>query len=596
MTDDREFTTLAEPKSKEKAFSIKDEGDRKALAVEICKWANAAKSVRDEFSEGWKEILSAYYNNVPERVITDYIESPSHVAVPLLSSKLIALQDYVAGSITSPSPIFVAQSSTEDYGAIKRTEDTVEWLLSMADFTTKVWQDVEIAALYNRGMYMIDWVQTLKSHPETLLGTSAVENPVFAECGIRVKVIHPKDSIVYPNNVETVSEAIFAGYRARRSLRQVLSLMDAPNGDDAYYFTVKDITTDNDGDDVGTEEEAGGADILFENKQDEPVHIITGVAKLDLARTGRSSLYWVEVAEGSEELLHISPWTYYRPPFFCTSFRPTYGEYLTEDSVGRRLLPAQKIATESTNLLLDGTLMAQFPPGFYDVSAGLPDDMDAYQPGALYPVDSMPNIQYVTTQFNPNALSMISDMAENMGSQVLSIGDIATGVQYNPNTTASAVNAMEQARGVSTNSYLSRYAGKELTEMAQYIKELALKNYETLYAVYGEAIPAKETDLMIKCRWKVNGKSSTGSSEEKGMMIEKLMGMAVNLGFTELVPGLFKSLIENSGVPNKQELLSVIEQRETESENQALPGMGGMEQGIPPGIDPNSIPPGEGLV
>jgi hypothetical protein len=590
----KEFVIDVNDKKAGTKFNKNDEVSRLNLAQQIIDYADNDESTKGDLRPVWDETTSHYYTVSPERLITGHMASPSKMPVPVLSSRVDAIVNYITGAITNAYPYFVGNASGDDYKKVNQAEAMVQWALDRDGFPAKARLSAWQAVMFNRSYFYVTFGATPKSMPDALEGSAPVSgDPEFAECGVRVKVIHAKDFIAYPNNCESLSECVFVGFKADRTLRQIRALMDQ-----GYFIEQELEESTNAGEDFQKEIDAGGPSISYEDTVDEPVKTIIGLAKLDLDKKGSSSWWEVEVLESSRQTLRVVPYTYHRPCFFAPTILQPYGEILTSDSVARRILPAHKMIQEAVNLQLDGMMVTTFPMQFYNKDKGLPLEVNSYSPGQLVGCEGLPEFVSFVSQFNPSMTAAIIDMGNTLATQAGSIPDTGTGTQYNANSTAAAVNATESSKDVSVNAYLSMYAGSELGEMAEYVRHLCYENYDLLYGVYGAALPCKsQDDLDVKTHFTVNGRNAGSSPQSQLAGIDAIMERLKSVDMSNPVErALLKAFVRATNVSNEQEVMNELEQLEQQiteqlaAQEQMQSGMGDMAQGMPPGIDPGVDP------
>lgn len=410
-----------------RGFGDRAVDERKRLASRLARHIASWESSIDGIKERWKR-NEALYRNDPSAVSVTVSPAMPTIPMPLWAQRADRIVSEVFDSITQIQPYIRAVTNDVDFKAFSiQIERDLHFLALKSGVDAALWRALKVAV--NTGISGIK----VSFDPDAAL--------------FRFTVAHPADWIVYPHEVDQLSDLVTCGARTtmtRLRLRQMVAdgeVMDVP--------VAPERRTD----------DPAGRSVAFDRTEpsrpdsddDEIVELFELEHRYWDERQRRIRVLRCLLAPETEEILHLEVLPYSDLRWLDVRFDVEYGQFIPASSPGQTAQGLQTMFTWIVNTIVQGATATAFPPLAVRGGTFESSKVNYYGPGAIITTQDGPkDAAVLPINFNGEYLVRLIDVIQSITDGATRVSTTNLGVQTPGSRTATEIaNMMESgSKGV----------------------------------------------------------------------------------------------------------------------------------------------------
>ena len=501
---------------------------RDELCNNVCEDFHKAQEAKGALPNRWKRNRELYECVEYADGLTPFEGAVCRHA-PLTTPIIDTLVGNVCTPITTNSPYFMGKLHGEAGASTTDIEKTVQFFLELANFDSKVRISARQAALYNKSIIRIDYVELANDNFTEALDVQ-VSLGARSYAGLKIDIIEPEDFFICPETPEGIPGSKICGHIFYRRIEEIKQLAK----DEVYYKDLK-VTGD------FPREEPGGS-IRGENSLnlpgDETVKLATCFYKTKLEGDEREMWYNITVAPEQRCLLMVQKAIMPRPNYFSAEFQKDPLRFWSNSSVAQNLQGLQLLYNDLNNLVYNGAAISAYPT-FTGSSMGMgPEKVVTVQPFGFLDTDSTTPISPILPQFNSSTLQFAIANVRADAERVARISSAVMGVAQQGRRTATEAAHIQAGSVGGLNEYLQTFCmgWADAIAFAQIVLAANYQGKDSLgfptggwSAVYGKSLTIEDPNLLLApVRWEVNGRSPTNTPQGRITQGQMFAEMSMN--------------------------------------------------------------------
>lgn len=552
---------------------------RKKYGERIAEYCTAYETQIGRLRPRWKETDDAAVNKYRETLKRPWPTAPVY-HFPVVRPKLMQGTDFVANPLTQSDPYVIVKGGGMSGKRAYPVERTLHMFNARAVYAEMVRYVMDI--IQRRGKAWIRATYNVSDLTAQRKQWPGVQHDVFA----------PEQMRMFPAHANKVDEMLFIGHEYTTTVGEIQRRQKS-----GLFFKDKDF--------IGVASLDEWNDKLLQDRGDRatrfeesPVRCVEGFMRFD--EDDEQRWYQVTIDPVAEHILRCKYYPHRAPWYIDCSDHVEYMRAIYENSRGSDLTGPQYYSNDIRNLTTWLAMWNGMKPMFAQNGA-LPDDIQAAQPGMLYP------LAYGGQLFTPQGsiditglrdliqLAQIdSDFASGLSSQ-------AGGTSRGGSLTATEIMRVGQGQDMAVSGDMI-HVGFGLSRLAEFTTcDLLWTYYDDWNPAFAEMLPKTSQDDFDRPYWfEANGQSPSmpqvvfGQVNEMILALSNLMRISPELAirYPELVPGLLRTALEQINAAAKDTMMP-----QEEEDEGADTAMGQMYGGISPLA--NGIPgmgvPGEAM-
>lgn len=476
------------------------ESEQKAIATQICAEIEESEREKERLRERWTR-LRAIHDCEESTSQVQLIEGMKTYVLPLSRTKADRIVGAVVDGITGIDPYV----QVFDGGNLNANLDDVErdlmTLAQDAGDEEALRQGAEDAFLTNTGVWRV----------RPLLADRVYDLPQVEDGTQRVtrldwEAIDPMDVCCYPPYFGSFAAAKTVGHRWSELLYRVRQDMRV-----GRYFDV-DLKG---GDNPMRGREADDA-YAPQRPSDEFVELWEVITELEIE--GKTGRYLCVVALSEQKLLSIQPYPYSTPWYVEVRFERERKRIFPNSSVAQRLQGLQLAYSDAFTAMVQASY-ASIGPITILTGGGLMSKVQQLKPFMMIESPADVKVQSISANPQVGALPQSIEKIEEVADSLSGINRNGTGQQLPASTTATEVDALNQAQNEAKDQYTQVVAGS-----VERVFGLMLEYYRFHYAdfkrAYGDRLVADASVVAaLRPTLKVNGRNGAASTS---LVLQKL--------------------------------------------------------------------------
>jgi len=500
--------------------------------------------------------------------------------VPVLSPRIEQRKAACYGTLTAQKPFFrLLKLGVQE--RIEAVEEDLQFALDISNFYDNLDWILQNVMLSNAGIWRVTW-QHYEDGFDGSSATGPFTGPVFDS-------IHIDNFVVYPATKSGIDRARFVGHKFECRLAEVKARQKS-----GEWF--KDVKVTGDDPSIKKPKVGDLQDLTVgatTENDDDNIVFFDGEWRDDPDDSGKEKRYHVVIRTSTQQVMLIEP---IKCPYSCyvaSGIKREEDAFWTEGSVaqdGQGMQVLTNALVNSFNWNNDmGARPAVLTEG-WDTGGG--DSLVRYRPGEYRTVKSIGKALPVPSQGNISAYLPLIETVLQLSDSALKVSDTLTGAPATPRTsTATEQDIKFKAFQISGSSDIAALSGS-LVKVCKLVKWYMGEYYNFWKQTYGDAVKTQSaSDFEVPCAIEISGKSPEDSPQQQAQQAQMLLSLVQDLPQVFPMPvviELVKIIVLSTSLPNKDDLLRMIEAAATQAE-QAQAQQQQLQNGQPngqPGMEP----------
>lgn len=476
---------------------LSDKGKKLRRKVEQAEQAKFGLKARWDKNE-------AIYRDQPRATGIQLIKGREALHMPLVYPALRRIFESVHQGITSPTPMVQAISESGQPMAMDDLEKGFEVMSDRAGFSQMFKMLLERTGLNGAG----------------------IVRQVIGANGLQYDIVHPNDFVIAPVSYTEIRDASMVGHFFQMPLWKIKQRQKSG----LYRADAKIVAGE------GFDSRASGRNPAYDRTLSDLPGVSTGdgdqlINLYDLTwldvDAEEPKRWRVTLARDSDEILAMEAFPYSRPCYFDCRFEKELTKWWPSTSTAQHLQGAQEMFTRVANLFEIGTFASALPPIILRGTGFGKEKVFELEPGKAYCVDGEFEAVPLPITFNASTIPMLLELIKTIVESVTGITSAGMTRQFNAQTTATEVDALQSIMAQNENAYAIA-ASNCIEDMFEHLHEMCLMHSGELHKIYGSALPEKFWEqLLIPCRWECLGKHPGNSPDVHLQKLKMLAEMSM---------------------------------------------------------------------
>lgn len=510
-----------EPEDNRGAVLGLDDSTCNKLAMTICSEIRESEREKEPIRLRWIRLREIH--DVQESTSQiQLIEGMKSYVLPLSREKVDRIVGSVVDGITGISPYVQVKDAGNENDNLDLLSDDLMVLAEDAGDITAIRQGTEDACLTNAGVWRVRPLIDEDSYD-----TPATNDSNAPVTGIDWEALDPIDVCCYPPYYGTFESAKTVGHRWSEMVYRVKR--DMVSGNYAYYDLkggddpMKGHRTHDNVEDQGYE---------AQEMSDQFVELWQVITEIPFTMSGdkvestpgKFNRFLAVVALTEQKLLSLQNYPYSQCWYVQVRTEPSRKRIFPSSSVAQRLQGLQLSVSDAYTMKIQAAIASIGPVTF--ATGGAPmAKVISLKPFGF--VELTGDVKIQSFQANPQIGGLESAMqdAQESADALTGISRNGVGQQMPASTTATEINALQQAQSAAEDAY-TQVVAESVEPVFKLILEYYRVHYDDLKQAYGERLTADPQLVQtIKPGLSVNGKNGTTSSVLVIQKLQMLFGM-----------------------------------------------------------------------